>query len=152
MSIADSIKADHEDFRSMISSLQKTSTGDFEERRTTFTDLRQRVTAHFLAEEDTVIKEMAKLSELRPLALELLEEHQAMRDLLDVLWATNCDDEIWLPRLTPIAELLAIHMGKEENIVIPAAPKYFTEAQLEALGRVFDNEEKKEIGKMKILS
>lgn len=149
MSIADSIKSDHSDFRSMISTLQKTSTKDFEERRMTFTNLRHKVTAHFLAEEDTVIKEMAKLSELRTLALELREEHQAIRDLIDVLWATNCDDEVWLPRLVPISELLAIHMGKEENIVIPAAPKYFTEAQLEALGTVFDNEEK-EIAEMKV--
>jgi hypothetical protein len=149
MSIADSIKSDHSDFRSMISTLQKTSTKDFEERRMTFTNLRHKVTGHFLAEEDTVIKEMAKLSELRTLALELREEHQAIRDLLDVLWATNCDDEVWLPRFVPISELLAIHMGKEENIVIPAAPKYFTEAQLEALGKVFDNEEK-EIAEMKI--
>ncbi|HEY3420109.1 MAG TPA: hemerythrin domain-containing protein [Methanomassiliicoccales archaeon] len=148
MSIADSIKTDHTEFRSMIATLQKTSREDFELRRRTFSDLRRKVSAHFLAEEDTVIKEMAKLTELRPLALELLEEHQAIRDLFDVLWATNCDDEVWLPRLSPIAELLAIHMGKEENIVIPAAPKYFTDAQLDALGRVFDKVEAQEMGQL----
>jgi hemerythrin superfamily protein len=145
MSIADSIMSDHAEFRGMIAALQKTSTKDFEERRRTFSDLKKKVSAHFLAEEDTVIKEMAKLTELRPLALELTEEHQAIRDLFDVLWATNCDDEIWLPRLAPISELLTIHMGKEENVVIPAAPKYFTDAQLEALGRVFDKVEAKEM-------
>jgi hemerythrin superfamily protein len=150
MSIADSILADHNEFKGMIASLQKTSTKDFEERRRTFTDLRRRVSAHFLAEEDTVIKEMAKLTELRPLALELIEEHQAVRDLFDVLWATNCDDEVWLPRLVPISELLVIHMGKEENMVIPAAPKYFTDAQLEALGRLFDKIEAEEMGQLMI--
>ncbi len=148
MSIADSIKSDHDEFRGEIATLQKTSTADFEERRSTFSDLKRKVSAHFLAEEDTVIKEMGKLTELRPLALELLEEHQAIRDLLDILWATNCDDEVWLPRLTPIAELLAIHMGKEENVVIPAAPKYFTDAQLEALGKVFEKVEAKEMGQI----
>jgi hypothetical protein len=148
MSIADSIKSDHTEFRSMIATLQKSSREDFEQRRKIFGDLRTKVSAHFLAEEDTVIKEMAKLTDLRPLALELLEEHQAIRDLFDVLWATNCDDEVWLPRLAPVAELFAIHMGKEENIVIPAAPKYFTDAQLEALGKVFDRVEAQEMGQM----
>jgi hemerythrin superfamily protein len=150
MSIADSIKRDHQDFRETIARLQKTTVSNVEERRTTFTEFRRKVFSHFLAEEDTVLKEMAKLTELRPLALELIEEHRAIRDLMDVIWSTNCDDEVWLPRLTPMAEVLAIHMNKEENIVIPAAPKYFTDAQLEALGKVFDTTEGTEMSKMTI--
>jgi hemerythrin superfamily protein len=150
MSIADSIMNDHREFREMIAILQKTTVNDVEERRNTFTELRRKVFSHFLAEEDTVMKEMAKVTELRPLALELIEEHRAIRDLMDVIWSTNCDDEVWLPRLTPMSELIAIHMNKEENVVIPAAPKYFTEAQLEALGRVFDTTESSEMSKMTI--
>jgi hemerythrin superfamily protein len=150
MSITDSIKNDHNECRGMIARLQKTTVKDVEERRSTFSDLRRRVFAHFLAEEDTILKEMSKVEELRPLTLELIEEHRAIRDLFDVLWATNCDEEVWLPRLAPLSELFAIHMNKEENIVLPAAPKYFTEAQLEALGRVFDNTERGEMEKTTI--
>jgi hypothetical protein len=150
MSIADSIRSDHDGFRSMIETLQRTSTEDLEERRRTFSEIRQKTSAHFLAEEDTVIKEMTKVTELRPFALELMEEHQAIRDLLDVLWATNCNDPVWLPRFAPIAELLSIHMGKEENIAIPAAPRYFTDAQLEALGNVFVKTGAREMGRRMI--
>ena len=148
MSIADSIKKDHDEFRAMIAKLQKTTVRDSEERRRTFSTLRRNVFAHFKAEEGTVLPEMLKVDDLKILAMDLMEEHRALRGLFDGVKATRCDDEMWLSRLTPVAGLLAIHMGKEENMVIPAAPKYFTDAQLDALGRVFETIETKELGQM----
>lgn len=150
MSIADSIKKDHNEFRSMIAKLQKTTVKEAEVRKRTYSDLRRKVFAHFRAEEGTVLPEMLKVAELRPLGLELMEEHRAIRDLFDGLKSTKYDEEIWLARLAPASELFATHMGKEENMVIPAAPKYFTEAQLDALGRVFESIEEKEIGQTTI--
>lgn len=90
----------------MIARLEKNTVKDVEERRNTFSDLRRRVFAHFLAEEDTVLKEMSKVAELRHLTVELIEEHRAIRDLLDVLWATNCDEAVWLSRLAPLSETI----------------------------------------------
>jgi hypothetical protein len=133
----------------MIARLEKTTFKDVEERRNTFSDLRRRVFAHFLAEEDTVLKEMSKVAELRHLTLELIEAHRAIRDLFDVLWATNCDEAVLLPRLAPLSELFAIRINKGENIALPAAPKYFLDAQLEASGRLFDSIETKEIEHIK---
>ena len=148
MSIEDSIRTDHNEYRGMIAKLQKTTRDDVEERRNTFSTLRRKVFAHFIAEEITVFKDMLKVTEVRPLALELVEEHRAIRDLFDVLEATNFDDEIWLPRLAIISELFAIHLGKEESVVMAASPKYFSEAQREALGKVFITSETEEINRM----
>lgn len=148
MSIEDSIKTDHNEYRDMIAKLQKTTRDDVEVRRNTFSTLRRKVFAHFIAEEITVFKDMLKVTEMRPLALELVEEHRAIRDLFDVLESTNFDDEIWLPRLAIISELFTIHLGKEESVVMAASPKYFSEAQREALGKVFINSETEEINRM----
>jgi hypothetical protein len=152
MSIADSIKSDHNEIRGLIAKLRNTSTKDAEERRIAIADLRRKVFAHFRAEEGTVLQEMYKVAELRPLTMDLLEENRAIRMLFDGVKATMCSEEIWLPRLTPVSELLALHMDKEENVAMPAAPKYFTDAQLDAMGRVFDSIATKESGQMTILA
>ena len=82
MSIEDSIKTDHNEYRDMIAKLQKTTRDDVEVRRNTFSTLRRKVFAHFIAEEITVFKDMLKVTEMRPLALELVEEHRAIRNLI----------------------------------------------------------------------
>ena len=149
MSIEDSIKTDHNEYRDMIAKLQKTTRDDVEVRRNTFSTLRRKVFAHFIAEEITVFKDMLKVTEMRPLALELVEEHRAIQGTYSTSSSpTNFDDEIWLPRLAIISELFAIHLGKEESVVMAASPKYFSEAQREALGKVFINSETEEINRM----
>jgi hypothetical protein len=148
MTITDSIKKDHDDFRTMISKLQKTTIDDREVRLETFSTLRRTVFAHFIAEEITVFKDMLKVTELRPLVLELIEEHRVIRNQIDVLDGTSFNDEIWLPRLALISEMFALHLDKEESIVTSVSPKYFSEAQIEALGQVFISSEAEEMSKM----
>lgn len=152
MTISDSIKKDHDDFRAMISKLQKTTIDDREVRLETFSMLRRKVFAHFIAEEITVLKDMLKVAELRPLVLGLIEEHRVIRNQIDVLDGTSFNDEIWLPRLGWISEMFALHLDKEENMVTTVLPKYFSEAQIEALGQVFISSEDEETRNMIIES
>ena len=44
--------------------------------------------------------------------------------------------------------MFALHLDKEESIVTSVSPKYFSEAQIEALGQVFISSEAEEMSKM----
>ena len=148
MTIADEIKKDHDETRAMMAKIQKTAAKETEDRRKKFLALKREVFAHFKAEEGTILPEMMKIDEVKPLATELMKDHKEIREKFEDVTSTKGDDASWISRFAPLAEQLSEHMDKEEKKAPPTAPKYFTRAQLEELGKVFEKIESKEKGQV----
>jgi hemerythrin superfamily protein len=141
MGIGEMIRRDHDEVRRMIAKMEK----DADVRSTVLPDLVKIAFAHWKAEEATVGVAMLKVPDLKGLAYDIIEEHRALRTLMGDLGSLDVKGELWMHRLAPIKTLLDTHFAKEETVVIPFAPMYFTAAQLDDVGKAFENIESKEL-------
>lgn len=148
MTIVDEIKKEHDETRAQIAKIEKTAAKDSEDRKKTFTTLKRDTLAHFKAEEGTIFPEMMKVEEFKPLVTELLKDHKEIREKIEDVTSTKGDDASWLSRFAPLAQHLSVHMEKEEKKALPAAAKYFTNAQLDELEKAFEKIEHKEKGRV----
>ena len=60
---------------------------------------------------------------------EALVEHKAAQNLMSEIDATNSTDEMWLPRVKVLSEIIDRHIKKEENGLFKEAKKSFNEGK-----------------------
>lgn len=142
-----SIKKDHDRYRVLFSKMFKTSPQDAVLRKTLFDEYTGSLFAHHDAEERLVFPAMIKVPDLKDIALELEEEHRAMKMHIKELQEMGFDSKMWRYRLAPLYAIMQVHWEKEETIVIPFAPEYFPASALEELGKAFDDMVAKELRK-----
>ncbi len=65
---------------------------------------------HEAAEERTIYDFVARDHDIRPLALEALEEHKLMRIFMTELNETPVNDDKWLPRVIVLNNISVMHM------------------------------------------
>ena len=94
--------------------------------------------AHHVAEEEILFPAMEKKEELKNMALDLTEEHRAMMILLNDLETSGWNFNLWRPRLRPFREIIGVHWNKEETIVIPHLPSYFSQTEIDEFRKGFD--------------
>jgi hemerythrin superfamily protein len=133
-----SIKKDHDRYRVIFSKMFKTGEPDAALREQLFNEYTSNLFAHHDAEERLVFPAMIKIPDLKDMALELEEEHRAMKMHIKELRDMGYDSKMWRYRLSPLYSIMQVHWEKEETIVIPFAPEYFPEAALENMGKAFD--------------
>lgn len=138
LGIGESIRKDHDEYRRFFAKLNKTTCKDAQLRREVFADFKLKLEAHHLGEELTVIPAMKKIPELSDLGFELEVEHADMKVHFDSLLNSAFDQDIWRHRLAPLYDVMHAHWLKEEEILIPFGPNYFTEAQWLDFGEKFD--------------
>jgi len=138
MGIGEAIKADHDEFRRIIAKMEKTTEKDAEIRKQLLPHLMKILYAHHVAEEEILFPAMEKKEELKNMALDLTEEHRAMMILLNDLEASGWDFKLWRPRLRPFREIIGVHWSKEETIVIPHLPSYFSQTEIDEFSEGFD--------------
>jgi hemerythrin superfamily protein len=138
MGLGESIKKDHDEYRRFFAKLSKTTGKDAQMRKDVFTDFGRKLDAHHLAEELTIIPAMKKVPELIDLAFELEVEHADMKVHFRSLLSSAIDQDIWRYKLAPLYDVMHAHWLKEEEIMIPFGPNYFTENQWIDFGRKFD--------------
>ncbi len=138
MGIGEAIKADHDEFRRIIAKMEKTTERDAEIRKQLLPHLMKILYAHHVAEEEILFPAMENKEELKDMALDLTEEHRAMMILLNDLEASGWDFKLWRPRLRPFREIIGVHWSKEETIVIPHLPSYFSQTEIDEFSKGFD--------------
>lgn len=145
MGIGEAIKADHDEFRRIIARMEKTTEKDVELRKQLLPHFMRILYAHHVAEEETLFPAMEKKEELRDMALDLTEEHRAMMMLLNDLEESGWDFKFWRPRLRPFREIIGVHWAKEETVVIPHMPTYFSKTEIDELSKGFDEVRTREL-------
>jgi hemerythrin-like domain-containing protein len=148
MNFEDRLKAEHDEFRKMLSQLSDTGIEDVDMRQETFADLSMRVDAHDRAEEKTIYDAMRKNSDTKELALEGSEQHRITRVLMVELRKVGLDDELWLPKLRVIKGLLEHHFMVEETLVLPTAKDSLDQATMDRIGQEFEQQEKEHFREM----
>jgi hemerythrin superfamily protein len=145
MGIGEAIKADHDEFRKVLSNLEKTTEKDTELRKKLVPHFMRILYAHHVAEEETLFPAMEKIEKLREMALDLTEEHRAMIILLSDLMVSGWDFKFYRNRLRPFREIIVVHWKKEEEAIIPHISDYFSEGEIDELSRGFDAVREREL-------
>jgi hemerythrin superfamily protein len=145
MGIGEAIKADHDEFRKVLSNLEKTTEKDIELRKKLVPHFMRILYAHHVAEEETLFPAMEKIEKLREMALDLTEEHRAMMILISDLRISGWDFKFYRNRLRPFREIIVVHWKKEEEAIIPHMSDYFSEGEIDELSREFDEVREREL-------
>jgi hemerythrin superfamily protein len=145
MGIGEAIKADHDEFRKVLSNLEKTTEKDIELRKKLVPHFMRILYAHHVAEEETLFPAMEKIEKLREMALDLTEEHRAMIILLSDLMVSGWDFKFYRNRLRPFREIIVVHWKKEEEAIIPHMSDYFSEGEIDELSKGFDAVREREL-------
>lgn len=145
MGIGEAIKADHDEFRRVLLRMEKTSEKEAALRKELLPHFKRILYAHHVAEEEVLFPAMQKRKELKDMALDLTEEHRAMIILLDDLELSGWDFKLWRHRLRPFREIIVIHWNKEETVLIPHMPSYFSAAEIDEMSVGFDSVRAREL-------
>ncbi len=140
MSLGDAIKSGHDEYRRLFSKMFKTTERDATERQRLFLDYKLKLFAHHEAEAIHLIPAMLKVPDLVDMAYEIMEEHAAMKKLIGDLEKFGYDKKMWRYALSPLYSIMRVHWEKEEDYLIPFAPNYFSAAQMEEMGKKFEEE------------
>lgn len=145
MGIGEAIKADHDEFRRVLTRMEKTTDKDVQLRKQLLPHFRRILYAHHVAEEEVLFPAMQKRKELKDMALDLTEEHRAMIILLDDLEVSGWDFKFWRNRLRPFREIIVVHWNKEETLLIPHMPTYFSQSEIDEMSEGFDTVRAREL-------
>src|SRR5512136_1258250 len=118
MDIVDRLKDDHKEILAVLSDLLTSFVEDPQEYAKRYMDMVIRLEAHEAGEERSILAALSTDLEVRPIALQAMEEHRLMRQLLRDLADIEVTEEIWLPRLVVVNNFIALHMQIEEGNVL----------------------------------
>lgn len=136
--------ADHDRQRDLLARVGETS-GDSEERRSLFEELRLELQAHAAAEEETLYATMLADPELREDARHSVSEHKEVDDLLGELIDTEMSSPGWLVKFKEMRHRYLHHIDEEEEEMFPTAEKRLSAAEEERLGKIFEKRKPKEL-------
>ncbi|MGB3472637.1 MAG: hemerythrin domain-containing protein [Erythrobacter sp.] len=141
------LREDHDKYREMLDRVADTS-GDSEERRKAFEQLRVDVSAHANAEEQSLYAEMLARPELQDEGRHSVAEHKEIDDYFAELAEKDFSDTGWLTRFKTLKHRLEHHMEEEEKDIFPPAKEGLSEARSEELLAEFDKRKPVEISKV----
>ncbi|MFO7654871.1 MAG: hemerythrin domain-containing protein [Candidatus Krumholzibacteriia bacterium] len=138
MKLTDVIRRDHERFRTALEGILRHAENDREEAGRQFDELARDIHAHHEGEEQVWLPRFDDDAEARAEALEYVEEHDVLQDLMEKLRGADPTNERWLPRLRVFREILLHHIDEEEDEGFALADELIEELELERLGAEFD--------------
>jgi len=132
------IKRDHDRYRRFFVEMAKTGPQDVKVREEALREVMHKMYAHHVAEEVSFFPKMMQVPQLRGLAFELEVEHSDMKKLFEALKAERVDTEVWKYKLAPIYGVMHAHWLKEEEQLTPFWQEFFSEADLAAFTKQFE--------------
>lgn len=138
MGILDLLKADHDKIKELYLKLNQLSSGQSDQRKELFAELKQQIVAHAHAEEDVFYTHIQKSLEDQGFIDNCYTEHEEVEDFLD-----DIDDQIaaendWMTTLSSMMAALNSHIESEEGSLFVKARSMLTKEEQEQLGREFD--------------
>jgi len=138
MDIVERLREEHKALQAAFADMLNSDIDDPERYGKRFIDLMITLEGHERAEEQTFYAQLLADQEIRPIALQAMEEHRItkalMRDLADV----EIIEEVWLPKLVVANNVMSLHLQIEEGNVFPLLQELFDEEAREKLDRDFE--------------
>ena len=138
------IREEHDRHRELLKALSETS-GDTEERRDLFAKLKEDVTAHANAEEQTFYAALLKEPDSQEKARHSISEHAEAEDIIEELAQMEMSSPGWLTRFKSLREELEHHMDEEEKEVFAKARKILSDKDAARLGARFAERKEDEL-------
>ncbi len=139
MDIVKRLQGEHDELQTAFGNLLNSDIDDPEAYGKRFIDLMIAVESHERAEEQTIYSILQTDVEIRPIALQSLEEHRILRSLMRELADVEITEEIWLPRLVVANNMLSLHVQIEEGNVLPLLEQMYDRDMREKMDRDFES-------------
>lgn len=143
MNIVERLKQEHVEIMASMNELLSSPIDDAEKYSRAFLEVMMRIDAHERGEEQTIYQALLADQEVRPIALQSMEEHRVVRQLLKDLADVEITEEVWLPRLVVANNMIALHVQIEEGNVLPLVQELFDDAQKEMFDKEFATAEER---------
>ena len=139
MDIVKRLKEEHDELQTAFSNMLNSEIDDPGSYGKRFIDLMIAVESHERAEEQTVYALLESDIEIRPIALQSLEEHRIIRLLMRDLAELEITEEVWIPRLVVANNMLSLHIQIEEGNMLPLIEQMYDRDTREKLDRDFES-------------
>ncbi|MDD3858211.1 MAG: hemerythrin domain-containing protein [Methanoculleus sp.] len=137
--IIDILKQEHEMVLSQLSELSSTGTSNREQKYNT---MKENLIPHMIGEEQAVYPKLMD-SGMKEIALESIEEHNAVKTLLSQLDSVSTSEEdVWVAKITVIQENLKHHISEEEEHIFPEMQQKMSSSDLSSLGSSYEEAKK----------
>jgi hypothetical protein len=135
MNIVDRLKDEHREILASLNDLLMAPADDAEAYSKQYLDLMIRLEAHELGEERTIYSALSTDLEVRPIALQAMEEHRLMKGLLRDLTEVEITEEVWLPKLVVANNIISLHIQIEEGNVLTLVQNTYDDTERERFDR-----------------
>ncbi|WP_243669935.1 hemerythrin domain-containing protein [Methanoculleus chikugoensis] len=139
--VIDILKQEHEMVLSQLSELSSTGTSNREQKYTT---MKKNLISHMIGgEEQAVYPKLMDSGGMKEIALESIEEHNAVKTLLSQLdSASTSEEDVWVAKITVIQENVKHHISEEEEHIFPEMQQKMSSAELLSLGSSYEEAKK----------
>ena len=141
MEIFQALRKDHEKQRLLMKILVETS-GDTESRREYFSELKEQLTQHAVAEERHFYSPLMESDKTIEDSRHGIAEHHEIDELVEKLDDTDMSSSAWLHHMKSLQELVLHHLDEEEMEFFKHADKVLTEKQKDTLADDYEKEMK----------
>lgn len=142
--IFDSLKADHDRHRSMLSIIAEASAAD---RAVLFEEFRVDIAAHAAAEEQTLYATMMADPDLQEDARHSVSEHKEIDDMVVAIAKAEPGSDDWDEAFDELRTEYDHHITEEEEEMFPAAAETLSDDDATRLATVFAERKPDEIEK-----
>jgi len=139
MEIFQAIRNDHEKQRSLMKVLVETS-GDTRSRREPFTELKEQLSQHAIAEERYFYAPLMKSDKTIDDSRHGIAEHHEIEELVEKLEETDMGSSAWLHYMKTLQERVLHHLAEEEKEFFKHADKVLSSKQKDELADDYNKE------------
>jgi hemerythrin-like domain-containing protein len=142
MDILDILKEDHEKVLDLLDKLEQTTERAAKSRQQEYSKLKKELLQHMHGEETVFYPFLLENAEDRELALEAIEEHQAVKMAMPGLESTDPGDEHWKPKCKVMAEMIRHHIEEEEDEIFEQAEELMDDQTSARIAKEFQQAKK----------
>jgi hemerythrin superfamily protein len=125
------LKRDHRQAEKLMTQIAE---GGQEQRQDLFETLRDALQKHMQMEEKLFYPEVKKISELKDLASDAIQEHEKTKKFLSELEGGHLTTKEWMKSFTQMQEGVLHHVQDEEKKVFPGCTKFMQPHLLQQIG------------------
>lgn len=134
MDVISLLKADHKKVKDLFEKLEPTTERGIKTGTEFFRTLKEALDAHAYIEETYFYPVLEKSKATHDIALEAVEEHAIVKELLAELDELPKDDESWGVKLKVLKDNVEHHVEEEEGEMFKKARQVLSDDELESLG------------------
>ena len=137
MDIYKAIKDDHDIQRDLCSKILKTS-GESEERKKLWEDLKKELEVHEVAEERYFYSPLIDTDKMQEDARHGMAEHHEMDEMIEELDDTDMSSPHWMATLKKLTEKVEHHLKDEEEEFFKKAKTIYSEEEEKSLAKSYE--------------